>query len=466
MMLWHCWWDAIYLLRPAFSRLRTFMWFAICVAGLTVRTDKLGVTSVVRALGLQEKCYGPLLDSFHSSAIKLDQMSTLWFQVVKKLFPQPVRFKGKLVLVGDGIKVSKEGKKMPGVKLLHQSSDSNTKAEYIMGHSYQAVSLLCHAAKSVFAVPLAAKLHEGIVLTNRDKRTLLDKMLLLLIALNIEDTYYFVADAYYASGKIVKGLLTDGNHLVTRAKSNAVAYYPYIDDGAKKRGRPRIYGKKVALKDLLADEENMIEIESPVYGEENVMLKCATYDLLWRPVGKVVRFIVVVHPTRGSCILMSSDITLEACDIIHIYGLRFKIEFGFKQSVHVVGGFAYHFWMKMMKPLKKRNGDQYLHRESKSYRDAVARKVRAYHVFVMAGIVAQGLLQYLSTCYPKLVWLSFGSWLRTIRPGIPPSELVVATALRHSLPEFLLDSAKETNLKKFIKERQDLHRFSVFRRAS
>ena len=31
-------------------------------------------------------------------------------------------------------------------------------------------------------------------------------------------------NAYYAAGKIVKGLLKQGHHLVTRVKSNAVAY--------------------------------------------------------------------------------------------------------------------------------------------------------------------------------------------------------------------------------------------------
>ena len=35
---------------------------------------------------------------------------------------------------------------------------------------------------------------------------------------------------------------------------------------------------------------------------------------------------------------------------------------------------------------------------------------------------------------PKLVWDSFGSWLRTIRPGIPPLEFVVGNALRLTLP--------------------------------
>ncbi len=36
----------------------------------------------------------------------------------------------------------------------------------------------------------------------------------------------FVADAYYAFGNIVRGLLAQGNHLVTRVERNSVAYYP------------------------------------------------------------------------------------------------------------------------------------------------------------------------------------------------------------------------------------------------
>ena len=466
MSLWIYWWNAIWLLRPCCTRLRTFLWFATAVAGLTVRTELLGVTSIVRALGLHERFYGNLLDHFHGSGVPLDAMSALWAQVVLRLFPDPIRVNGRLVLVGDGIKVPKSGKKMPAVKVLHQESESNTKPEYIMGHSLQAVSVLVQAAGSVLAVPLASRIHEGLVWSNRDKRTLLDKMLALLRLIEIRQPCYFVADAYYASQKIITGLLNQNHHLVTRMKSNAVAYTRYEHQGPRKRGRPRLYGKKIALKSLFSNSQAMTQAASPVYGENHVTLQYQVRDLLWRPVGRLVRFVVVVHPTRGRCLLMSTDTSLNALDIIRLYGLRFKIEHGFKQAVRVIGAFSYHFWMKDMKPLRRRNGNQFLHRESAVYRDAVKRKINAYHAFIHAGIVSQGLLQYLAASVPRLVWASFGSWLRTIRPGIAPSELVVATALRHSLPEFLLTTGKHNSLAKFIVDRQNPDRMDVFRIAS
>src|SRR5258705_13482167 len=101
--LWGLWWNAILLLRPAFSRLRSFMWLATIVAGLTVRAELLGATSIGRALNLRPRLYTTLLKNFHSSALKLDRLSALRAQGVRRLVPSPLRVNGPLGLVGDGI---------------------------------------------------------------------------------------------------------------------------------------------------------------------------------------------------------------------------------------------------------------------------------------------------------------------------------------------------------------------------
>jgi hypothetical protein len=195
-------------------------------------------------------------------------------------------------------------------------------------------------------------------------------------------------------------------------------------------------------------------------------LKYHVRDLLWKPAGRPVRFVAVIHPLRGRILLMSTDTSLSALDIIRLYGWRFKIELSFKQAVHTLGSFAYHFWMKNMTPLRRCNGNQHLHHKSDDYREAIKRKIHAYHVFIHAGVVAQGLLQYLSVLFPQLVWNSFGSWLRTIRSGVPPSEMVVATALRQHLPHFLLGNSKTNYFAKFITDRQDTEQMASFRLAA
>ena len=89
------------------------------------------------------------------------RLPALWTQAVRRLFPNPLRVNGRRVLAANRINVAKSGKKMPGVKLLHQQSGSNTKPKYIMGHSIQAVSMFVHAAQGVLAVSLAACIRHG-----------------------------------------------------------------------------------------------------------------------------------------------------------------------------------------------------------------------------------------------------------------------------------------------------------------
>lgn len=459
MQLWITWWSLVWQMRPAFARTRTFLWFATALAATCVRVDLAGVTSLVRALGLKEIFYDRMLDFFHSTAIDLEALTRLWVNIVIRwLQPFLYIINGRVVLLADGLKVGKTGHKMPGVKKLFQSSQNNTKPAFIFGHSCQAIALVAGKARSLLAIPLACRIHEGVVFTNRDHRSLLDKLIILLRSLGLTLPYYLIADTYYAARSIILPLFNGGQHLVAAVRSNAVAYEPAPKPLKPKRGRPKLYGRKIQLRNAFKQSDRFISAPSPVYGDRDITLRYRVMDLLWRPIGLLVRFVFVIHPTRGRKILLSTDRSLSGLQIIELFGIRFKIEVSFKQAIYTIGTYCYHFWMAAMTPLIRRSGNQYLHRKPKRYRDQVRRKIAAYHAHIQLGCIAQGMLQALALLCATSVWKHFGSWLRTIRPGVLPSELVVSAAMRHSLPLFLADSPAEHPLAKFIRPKIDTSR--------
>ncbi len=163
MTLWIHWWKIVRTLRPAFTRYRTFLWFATLLAAFCVRGDLRGVTSFVRVLGLQPKFYDRLLDFFHSKAVDVSKLITIWGTIVLSLLKhQLFTINGRIVLLADGIKAPKSGRKMPAVKKLHQESQNNSKPEFIFGHSCQSVAVVVNAQNSFFALPLASQIHEGL----------------------------------------------------------------------------------------------------------------------------------------------------------------------------------------------------------------------------------------------------------------------------------------------------------------
>jgi hypothetical protein len=467
MRIWTEWWSWVEPLRAACSRSRSFLWLLAALAGISIRSDLLGVTSIVRALGLGGHCYDRLLDFFHSKAVDPDALCRCWVKTVFARMSGIHRVNGRPVLLGDGIKIPKRGRKMPAVKLLHQVSESNTKPEYILGHSIQAVSVLVSAASTFFAVPLSARIHEGLVFSNRDQQTLPKKFLSLVEALGIAEPVYLVADAYYACHTMALGLIQAGSHLISRLRKNSVAFEPIPSTEAKpKRGRPRLYGRKIRLFTLFEkSDDRWTTVASPVYGEKDVLIRYLCLDLLWRPIRRLARFVLVEHPDRGRILFLCTDLSLNPIEIIRLYGLRFKIELSFKQAVGTLGAYGYHFWMKTMDKIGSRSGDPYLHRKTDPYRDAIRRKLAAYHRYIQIALISQGVLQCIATTTPALVWSSFGSWLCTLRPGIPPSELVVMIALRNSLPDFLIPSGPGDLLRKFLRDRLDLNRAEGFRLA-
>jgi len=127
--------------RPCFTRMAAFNWFIIVVFGFIVRIDLCGASSFVRWLGIDPALYTAMLSSFRASSWQLQNILQRWWQIVLERCPLP-KIDNRLLLAGDGIKISKEAEKMPAVKRLHQESDNSGKAPYIYGHHWGVIGIM------------------------------------------------------------------------------------------------------------------------------------------------------------------------------------------------------------------------------------------------------------------------------------------------------------------------------------
>ena len=147
--------------ESCFSRKASFRWFVTIAVGLMLRSDKLGVTSVIRDLALPPDCYLSLIHFFRASSWSLDTIRRCWFSTVKAY--SPLYQEGTFhVLVGDGVKQSKEGRRMPGVKKLFQESENSAKPEYIHGHMFGGLGILAGSIHNWACIPLSLRLHDGL----------------------------------------------------------------------------------------------------------------------------------------------------------------------------------------------------------------------------------------------------------------------------------------------------------------
>jgi hypothetical protein len=146
--------------KVCFNRKATFSCFVIIVIGLMLGSDSAGITSIIRTLGLEPVGYEALIHFFRSTAWTLVAIRKQWVRIVINsgtLFME----NGMPILIGDGVKQSKEGRKMPGVKKLHQESENSGKPEYMHGHMFGSVGILVGSIDKLFCLPLSATLHDG-----------------------------------------------------------------------------------------------------------------------------------------------------------------------------------------------------------------------------------------------------------------------------------------------------------------
>lgn len=311
---------------------------------------------------------------------------------------------------------------MPGVKRLHQESENNSKAEYMFGHLFGAIGILIGSSQKLFCLPLFMNLQDGVKAfydwdnTNEQAEHQGSRVVQMIKQASIASApfgksmvlldRYFLTVPALEQWKKANQDVAEPMHLVTKAKSNAVAY-EFPPAKKKGRGRPRKKGKTIKLTELFNSRTSEFQTATVMLYGKKETVQFLSLDLLWgQGLYQELRFVLVQWGNQRS-ILVSTDLTLEATDIIELYGHRFKIESMFREMKQVIHAFSYRFWSKSMPKLNRylKKGDPQPAEQitNEQERTDILLTIKAIESYVMCACIAMGILQLIAVRYSDKV---------------------------------------------------------------
>lgn len=445
-----------------------------------LRSDQLGVTSVIRDLSLAPRCYEPLIHFFHSTAWKPDTIRETWWRLLAKWAPI-YRVKKRCILIGDGVKQSKEAFYMAGVKKLLQESENSSKPRFMFGHMFGAIGVLIGSKGGKFCAPLKMNIQDGLrAVSSWNGSGISSESHVVQMVQNgcsaskVFGTAYLLLDRYFLSVPALKALQEHNRSdaprvdIITKAKSNCRAYRkPHVSRN-RKRGRPRRKGTAVQVTALFTEKAARFTSASVyMYGEKQEVSYYCT-DLLWgQKLYQELRFVLVQYNGSRS-ILVSTDLSLSPKRIIELYAYRFSIEELFREFKQQIGGFTYHFWSKAVPKLnhfsKKEDLDQLETIKDAHERNLILSNIKAIEGFVLFASISMGLLQLIALDGKSGRSAKKIRYLRTTSSQCP-SEGTVMYYARKNIYSLLLQHP-DSFITRFIRERQEENGGSSRKRAA
>ncbi len=151
-----------------------------------------------------------------------------------------------------------------------------------------------------------------------------------------EVSKYVAADAYFSRKPFVDQLVNSGFELVSRLRTDAHLRYLYTGPKEKRSGAPRKYDGRVDARSLRSD------VFTPC---------CQADDGSWIGYTAVVNIkawkrparVVIVHDLDGNGkvtghrIYVSTDLSLDGGELLHIYQCRFQQEFLYRDAKQELG---------------------------------------------------------------------------------------------------------------------------------
>ncbi len=227
--------DYLYIILNNFRHLfniQSYTLFCAFILGIMFSNERKTVTGVCKATNTKK--YWSMLKFLSRSNWNSDALAITLIKLIQSIIKD-------WVYVYDETHSIKTGKSQFGLHFFpnHKYNSKNkNQSKYHWGHQFAALGLLSVSVSQAVLFPVWVKM-----LIPGD--AMLNSLAVLTTIMSNIPAGLVIFDRGFNNRKVFKIILNYGHHLLCRARSNAVFYFPV--EAQKKKGRPRKYGKRLDI---------------------------------------------------------------------------------------------------------------------------------------------------------------------------------------------------------------------------
>ncbi len=321
---------------------------AVIFTAMLFAKGRKTITSWLRAAGINH-CYKAYYYFIGSLAQKIENISTELFEImIRRIYKNT----NTVLAAVDDSPTARYGPKVAGAGIHRNPTPTPDGRKFIYGHVWVTLSAIArHKNFGTIGLPLLARMYVkakdvkaiGMAFKSKTEQAVELAKWAYNCCKKFGKRLWIVTDGGFTRASFLKPVIKMGVVVITRLRKDAVLYAELKQPKKRRRGRPRKYGKRIKLTNIVNSSDGWFKIKAFLYGREEIK-EVKVFKALYKPAGCLVVVLVVRESKDCFRAFMCTDLTASAVEILEVVADRYAIEQNFSDIKEIEGAGQQQVW--------------------------------------------------------------------------------------------------------------------------
>jgi len=314
---------------------------AVIFTAMLFAKGRKTITSWLRAAGIN-RCYKAYYYFIGSLAQKTENIATKLFEImIRRIYKNM----NTVLAAIDDSPTSRYGPEVAGAGIHRNPAPTPDGRKFVYGHVWVTLSAIArHKNFGTIGLPLLARMYVkakdattiGLAFKSKTEQAVELGEWAYNRCKNLGKQLWIVTDGGFTRASFLKPVIKTGAVIITRLRKDAVLYDELRQPKKRKRGRPRKYGKRIKLVNIVNYPDGWFKVKAFLYGREETK-EVKVFKALYKPAGCMIQVLVVRDSKDCFRAFMCTDLTASAEQILEAVAARYAIEQNFSDIKEIEG---------------------------------------------------------------------------------------------------------------------------------